>query len=98
MRLMAVDDVTKKETWDLGTGFLLMVHPRLSCTGRHCTFHYPVHSHMNDWPSIWRGARGILERICEHGVGHPDPSQFDYWKEHHMEYQAVHGCDGCCVA
>jgi hypothetical protein len=32
-----------------------------------------------------------MERICEHGIGHPDPDQI-------MRDEAgwVHGCDGCC--
>lgn len=43
----------------------------------------------------WRSDRGIMERICRHGVGHPDPDDpalkgKDGWAE------AVHGCDGCC--
>ena len=32
-----------------------------------------------------------LERICEHGVGHPVGS-IGKWER----WMGVHGCDGCC--
>lgn len=47
--------------------------------------------HMAGWPRHYRGDRGIWERICPHGIGHPDPDQpLDNGR-------GVHGCDGCCV-
>jgi hypothetical protein len=46
--------------------------------------------HMRDWPLIWRNDRGIFERKCPHGIGHPDPDQGG------PNFSAVHGCDGCC--
>lgn len=30
-----------------------------------------------------------MERICPHGVGHPDPDD--------TNPDTVHGCDGCCA-
>ena len=39
----------------------------------------------------WREDRFIMERICEHGVGHPDPDD-----KRVREGDGVHGCDGCC--
>ena len=33
--------------------------------------------------------RRIMERICPHGVGHPDPDDV-------LNQDRVHGCDGCC--
>jgi len=44
-------------------------------------------------------ASGLLEWVCEHGVGHPDYlSACNVAKEHghHVETWLVHGCDGCC--
>jgi len=35
----------------------------------------------------WLMRDGIIEWICEHGVGHTVWSPHDY---------NVHGCDGCC--
>ena len=34
---------------------------------------------------------GRVERVCEHGVGHPI-GHVEEWKE----WMGVHGCDGCC--
>ena len=37
--------------------------------------------------STWPVSRD--ERVCPHGIGHPDPD-----RPHHGG--GVHGCDGCC--
>jgi hypothetical protein len=73
------------------------VHPGELCAGRPCPIHGPTDHHMRDWPLLWRDDRGIFERICEHGVGHPDPDQLDYWRETGQGWQASHGCDRCCT-
>lgn len=57
------------------------VHPADVCAGRACVIHHPTEHHMRDWPILWRNDRGIFERICEHGVGHPDPDQYAYWRQ-----------------
>lgn len=72
------------------------VHENIKCYGRPCPYHTPSDHHMRTWHPHWRGDRGILERICEHGIGHPDPDQFEFWEQTNQSYQAVHGCDGCC--
>jgi hypothetical protein len=38
-----------------------------------------------------------FERICPHGIGHPDPDDMAYWKSIGEESMGVHGCDGCCA-
>jgi hypothetical protein len=43
---------------------------------------------MKEWPQNWREDRGIMERICPHGIGHPDPDD--------PTTDKIHGCDGCC--
>lgn len=73
------------------------VHDKSLCEGRRCVFHNPSNHHMRNMRLLWRGDRGIFERLCSHGVGHPDPDQFDYWRETGREYEMVHGCDGCCI-
>jgi hypothetical protein len=73
------------------------VHSARTCRHWHCVIHNPLAHHMEDWPLIWRSDRLIFERICPHGLGHPDPSQFDYWDETGQEYQGIHGCDFCCA-
>lgn len=35
---------------------------------------------------------GLVEWVCEHGVGHPDLES----SERMGEGWAIHGCDGCC--
>jgi len=61
-----------------------------------CVIHNQTDHHMQWWPLHWRSDRGIFERICSHGIGHPDPDQGPYWKATDQDWQFVHGCDGCC--
>jgi hypothetical protein len=86
-------------------GILLRnVHPYTQCQppeyikglGRPCVIHAPTPHHMRLWPLNWRDDRGIFERICPHGIGHPDPDQIPYWKSIGKESESIHGCDGCC--
>lgn len=78
---------------------LVNVHDREDCTGA-CPIHAPSDHHMRDWPLHWREDRGLMERICPHGVGHPDPDHLTHTAEVRGEEAAwgesVHGCDGCC--
>lgn len=73
------------------------VHPVSACGGRVCIIHQPTKHHMSDWPLIWRDDVGIFERICGHGIGHPDPDQGAFWAENNLDWRWVHGCDRCCV-
>ena len=41
----------------------------------------------------WRIDRYIVERICPHGIGHPDPNQILPTDD-----DGQHGCDGCCLS
>ena len=83
---------------------LVDVHPMDNCAGEPCVIHNPTDHHMREWPLHWRNDRVLFERICPHGVGHPDPDQFAFWdrmaaKGYAMyEAMGVHGCDGCCRA
>jgi hypothetical protein len=79
----------------------LRVHAAGDCVGPNCVIHNPSHHHMRDWPLHWRADRGLMERICEHGVGHPDPDHLDFVRHTKggaaAETESVHGCDGCCA-
>lgn len=76
-------------TYTTGTGQVLSgVHSINACRPRACTIHNPSDHHMRDWPTHWRDDRRIMERMCPHGVGHPDPDDIN--PDH------IHGCDGCC--
>jgi len=63
------------------------VHAPTVCAGRPCVVHNPSDHHMRSWDQVWCQRKGIVERQCPHGVGHPDPDQ---------PGDGVHGCDGCC--
>lgn len=76
---------------------LYNVHSNTACVGRPCVIHSPTAHHMRGWSLLWRDDRGIFERICSHGVGHPDPDQRAYWRMTNQGFQGVHGCDGCCI-
>lgn len=70
------------------------VHDASLCAGRPCTIHNMSDHHMRDWPQYWRADWGFMERICPHGIGHPDPD--DYFVMSRPSLASVHGCDGCC--
>lgn len=97
---MTTDAVTVLDTEALlPSGLLLLnVHPAAQCAGRACVIHHPTGHHMRGWDLHWRDDRGIFERLCPtHGVGHPDPDQFEYWRSRGLTAMGVHGCCGCCV-
>jgi hypothetical protein len=84
-------DITVHELYELEGGELIHnVHPEDQCAGEHCTVHNPSDHHMRHMPQHWRSDRGIMERICEHHVGHIDPDE--------ISPDTVHGCchEHCC--
>lgn len=80
----------------LGKVPLSNVHPKTQCSGQYCTVHNPSKHHMRKWPMVWRNDKGVMERKCEHGVGHPDPDDAEHLKRVDRESATIHGCDGCC--
>lgn len=76
-------------------GFVNVHDPRF-CLGEKCVFHRPSFHSMLLWPKNLRET-GLMERICTHGVGHPDPDSAAFFERSAlMPYAASHGCDGCC--
>lgn len=81
------------------------IHTQEMCDGSPCPFHNPSDHHMVDWTMNVRldgFSYGLVERLCPHGIGHPDPDSVA-WKEAHPRKGSagtwgVHGCDGCCSA
>lgn len=65
-----------------------------------CAVHRPSQHPMSAFPQHWRNDRQLMERICPHGIGHPDPDHMAYYAKHHTASQeateGTHGCDGCC--
>jgi hypothetical protein len=70
---------------------LLNVHEEDKCKEKHCVIHNPSDHVLRDAPTHWREDRRIMERMCEHGIGHPDPDNINM-----RDVDWIHGCDGCC--
>ena len=77
-------------------GVLTGVHPPAACAGRACCIHAPSEHPLADAPLNWRGDRRIMERLCPHGIGHPDPDDAAYRAAAFGGADTTHGCDGCC--
>lgn len=72
------------------------VHPVGTCLGERCTIHHRSDHPMRIFPQQWRSDRAIMERICTHGIGHPDPDDIKLVGPDGPS-EAVHGCCGCCA-
>lgn len=90
------------ENYETGTGQVVKVHNKDDCVGEFCCIHNPSDHHMKNWPTHWRQDRGMMERICKCGVGHPDPDDLAFKKDMAEKWgredydTGVHGCCGCC--
>lgn len=73
----------------------LLAHPAGQCIGAVCPLHKRTEHSMRSFPQHWRGDRGLMERICPHGIGHPDPDDPKLITD---DGEGIHGCDGCCAA
>ena len=83
----------KSDTYTTGTRQRITnLHKPHQCQNEGCVIHHPSEHNMRRLPTHWRQDRGIMERICNHGTGHPDPDS--PWPAN--SYQWVHGCCGCC--
>lgn len=76
-------------------------HDHEVCAGEFCCIHNPSEHSLNGAPLQLRADRApLMERVCPHGVGHPDPDSLAYinrtWPDR-GKYEDVHGCDGCCA-
>lgn len=88
------------EKYTTGTGQMVYVHDRADCVGKHCAIHNPSDHPMKDFPTHWRDDRSLMERICPHGIGHPDPDYIAFKRrtfgDADANNESIHGCDGCC--
>lgn len=79
------------------------MHKKDMCAGTFCCFHNPSDHKMVDWPMNLRTdewAASLIERLCPHGVGHPDPDSVAFMEKAFPEgggTWGVHGCDRCCI-
>ena len=76
---------------------LVNVHDRAECAGRGCVIHHPSAHHMRTWPLNWREDLRAMERVCLHGIGHPDPDDLAWQVSQGRAHAGIHGCDGCCT-
>jgi len=74
-------------------GVLVRIHQPSACAGRPCCIHDPSDHPLRDAPLHWRSDLRLMERVCAHRVGHPDP---DDRTVRTVDGADVHGCDGCC--
>lgn len=74
----------------------IITHDDSQCAGEYCSVHNPSEHPLADAPLHWRADRRLMERICVHGVGHPDPDDLAYRRLSDELADGVHACDGCC--
>lgn len=87
-------------------GNVIGTHSRDVCDIRPCFVHEPSAHSMRDWPMLFRFDKmALVERLCTHGVGHPDPDSAHYFNTMYERTKSgryygmgIHGCDGCCSA
>lgn len=96
----ALDQALHEDNLVVTTRGLLPTHrPKACAQDDACCIHKPSAHPMRDWPLHWRSDTGVMERLCHHGVGHPDPDHLAYVRKHNAtlaDTQAIHGCCGCC--
>lgn len=94
--------ISRRRLWITGVGQRIhRIHDAKDCAGRPCVIHNPSDHSMRGFPTLLRipgpwDIKGMhTERICPHGIGHPDPDDLEFWRSQGQDY-SVHGCDGCC--
>ena len=78
------------------TDVVLLAHDSEVCAGEFCTLHNRSDHPMRGFPQQWRWDVALMERVCPHGVGHPDPDDIALTRSDGWAAR-VHGCDGCCI-
>lgn len=96
MNDMWIGSGTDHAGFNAGQVILENVHDPARCDGQGCVLHHPSDHHMREWPTHWRADTRLMERICPHGVGHPDPDDDAHFERIGQGWKSVHGCDGCC--
>jgi hypothetical protein len=77
----------------------MRIHAAVVCAGRPCPFHAPSDHPLKDAPiNVRFDKHALVERFCEHGVGHDDPDSVAWLHSIGETWAGVHGCDGCCVS
>lgn len=75
---------------------LVGIHDIFVCR-RPCPIHNTASDHLlNKAPMIWNEDRGLIMRMCSHGIQHPDYDSALYYYSVNLNNANVHACDGCC--
>jgi hypothetical protein len=85
---MSVTQIGENSWIDDYNQVIINVHKPNQCRNEYCTVHNPSGHSMLSFPQMWRQDRGFMERVCPHGIGHPDPDD--------LMLDRTHACDGCC--
>jgi hypothetical protein len=85
----------------LPDGTLLQTHPERVCVGGHCCIHNPSGHPLRDAPQFWVAWSRSINRLCTHGVMHPDYDDFAFrirvgTSSALLALIGAHNCDGCC--
>ncbi len=101
-----LSDILPKPVRLVGGQVVQAHHPERCADTPPCCVHNPSDHHMASWRQHWRNAghlfsiSDVMERICPHGIGHPDPDHIEYIRtalgDRAAGVEGVHGCDGCC--
>lgn len=85
-----------------GTAYLNPIFIHATCTG-FCPFHKRSGHPLRSAPMAWRENLGRVDRVCPHGVIHPDTDSLGYLRKTHLwdtisinDPQHREDCDGCC--
>ena len=66
----------------------IICHRDGECQQYYCPVHHRSDHTLRAWEQSWRSDVGIMERVCPHGTGHPDPdSPYD-----DGDLRWTHGC------
>jgi hypothetical protein len=87
------------DEWSDSTGRKFWVHKRnTGCDVNGCAIHNPSYHPLSDAKQFMRADKSwLIERVCEHGIGHPDPDSASFIAKQEGNTSIwVHGCDGCC--
>lgn len=90
-------DKDKNAFYDSVGGKVIYIHNKKNCKGRGCPVHHPSDHEMKKWPMSWNLQVLSMERVCEHGIRHPDPDDYKFRQDNQIDIpDHAKDCDGCC--
>lgn len=100
--MTTIDDSSGYDLIALESKIILKTHGAAVCKsdrddGHACCIHGPSAHPLVGATLYWDVNRGLMERICAHGVHHPDPDHVAFLTRKIGHISISHRCDGCCV-